>query len=643
MESREILVANLGALARHPQVLAAIREAPPYDDAAITQAKSGDPVLSLAGADGIVRPLHSRYEPRGEAARLLPKVDDPLATFLFLGAGLGYGPLEFASRWPLSHALVWVEPDARLFRTLLGRVDVTAVLARPQTFLAVGGGRETLFRLLHELSLLLFGAGVRLIVHAPSQQLDPQRYEEYRVSINEFFRQGAVRIRTAFYLSRLSLENQSRNLRYYVASPGIAPLAGLLQGRPAVIVAAGPSLRRNIEQLRDAVGKVTIIAVSTALQRLLSHGIRPDLTVLIDYHDVSRRYFEGLTPDQAPPMVVETKATPAGVSGYCGPHLFCNDLFFNTLFEGLFGDKGTLPASSTVAHAAFHVARFMEADPIVFVGQDLAYSGGFMHVPGTAIQTQVFPQTHRFYSMETRELEYYLTNRPTFTKVPGIPSGEVPTCDVFLTYLKEFELLFADHPGTVIDATEGGARMAGTKVEPLREVLSRYRDANRPDVARLIADAAARFDAGELRTRARERLTACAADLDLLRGIYQGMEAKLAEVIELNERGHAADALAREIQRLHRESQQYDRLYLVLSQLAQSDVWERTRQDRLLAANEAEGVERQLQQSRRDHAFIKGLVRASEYLANCLVTAGQWLDSVPGLEPTVEQATGGGS
>lgn len=627
-ESQEILLANLGALARHPQALAAIDGVAPYDDRALSRARSGDPVLSLPGADAQVRPLHSRYRPRDEAARVLPVADDPLATFLFLGAGLGYGPLEILPKLTSGNTLVWVEPDVRLFRTLLGQVDVTAVLARSQTYLAVGGGRVALFRLLNDLSTLILGSSLRLIVHAPSQQLNPPLYEEYRSSLNEFFRHGAVRMRTAFYLSRISLENQSRNLGHYVASPGIAPLAGALQGKPALIVAAGPSLRRNIDQLREAVGRVTIIAVSTTLQRLLAHAIRPDLTVLIDYHDISRRYFEGLTPERAPPMVVETKATPAGVGGYCGTHLFSNDLFFNTLLDGVPGDKGSLPASSTVAHAAFHVARFMEADPIIFVGQDLAYSGGFMHVPGTTIQTQAFPQTHRFYSMETFELEYYLTNRPMFTKVPGIPDGRVPTCDVFLTYLKEFELLFADYGGTVIDATEGGARMAGTRVETLASVLERYREAKSPDLTRLTCEASSRMNWEETRSLASQRLHERTTQLRALAGIYREMIDKLSRVVERNERGDAADPLVLEVQQLHRKSQEYDRVYLLLSNLAQSDLWERNRKDRLLDALGGDGVERQLQQSQRDLEFVTGLVRAAEYLGTCLETAARSLEAV---------------
>ena len=100
----------------------------------------------------------------------------------------------------------------------------------------------------------------------------------------------------------------------------------------------------------------------------------------------------------------------------------------------------------------------MKADPVIFVGLDLSYPGGLLHTPGTAIHNSVIAQTNRFYTFEMRELEYYLSIRARMRKVPAIPDGEVPTEEVLLSYIKEFEQGFASYPGRIIDATEGGVR-----------------------------------------------------------------------------------------------------------------------------------------------------------------------------------------
>lgn len=626
-EDRAIFERNVRALVRHPRVLAALEGVDPYPDAQVSTARSGAPVLSVPDAAGQPCLLHSRYEPEREAERLLPPDLHPLATCLFLGAGLGYAPLALAARPDTGHAIVWVEPDARLFRTVLGRVDLSPVLGRRHTLLLVGGSRADLFRLLHEHTPLLFAAPLKLLAHPPSHALQPEIYQAYREAIHEFTREGAVRLRTAFYLARSTLRNQMENLGAYLASPGLAPLRGVLAGQPALLVSAGPSLRKNLPLLSEAVGKIAIIAVSTALRRLLAYGVVPDFTVLIDYHRVSRRYFEGIDPAHAPAMVCETRAAAEAIGAYAGARLFANDPFLNTFLEGTCADKDALAGGSSVAHAAFHMARHLGADPIVLVGQDLAYPGGLVHVPGTAVQTQVFPQTHRFYSLELQELEYYLTERPRFHKVPAIPGGEVPTDDVFLTYLREFELIFADFSGTVIDATEGGACKQHTEVATLRAVLDRFRDARRPDLVQPVATAQARLPVAELRARAATLLAARCADLAALRTLYRRMLRLLDKIIARNERGQGADRQVIEVQELQAACHRYGATTTLLTNLAQSDLWERKRADRLLDISRLEGVPLQLEQARRDRDFIQGLLNGSEFLHECLAAGVQSLDT----------------
>ncbi|MEM7167444.1 MAG: 6-hydroxymethylpterin diphosphokinase MptE-like protein [Planctomycetota bacterium] len=625
IEQPELLHKNLQALQRFPRVVKALNGVEPYPCDDVVLARNGAPVPRVRDEQGQSRLFHSKYDPQREALQQLPEETDDeldlLASYIFLGAGFGYAPLAALPRLTESNLLIWVEPDVRLFRTALGYVDLTAIFARKHCIVQVGADEGQLFRVLHDYTTVLFSSKISLVVHPVSQQLTPQLFDHLCKSINDFTREGAVRLRTAFYLSRISLQNQVENLGHYLQSPGLLPLRGALTGKPAIVVSAGPSLRKNIEVLRDAVGKVTIIAVSTALRRLLAAGVQPDFTVLIDYHRVSRRYFEGIPAVDAPAMICETKATADGVGAYPGVHLFGNDLFFNTLLEGVIGDKASLPSSSTVAHAAFHAAALLGADPVIFIGQDLAYPGGLVHVPGTAVQTQVYPQTHRFYSMEMQELEYYLTQRKSFQRVPGIPDGEVPTDDVFFTYLKEFEMYFEDFAGEVIDATEGGARMRHTTVMPLREVLARFGDQERPDFQQLIRDAKSRLPVAELRDRVHELIVKRRRELRDLREMYRKILKLLGRVIRTNEKGEEADKLVLRVQELHQKTQRFPTVYMILSQLAQSDLWVRRRADRLLDVRGDAGIDRQLAQAQRDRDYVKGIYHASEFLARCLESA----------------------
>ena len=53
---------------------------------------------------------------------------------------------------------------------------------------------------------------------------------------------------------------------------------------PAFIVSAGPSLDKNIDELKNIKGRGVIMAVDTAIKPLLKKGIVPDIVASVDPH-----------------------------------------------------------------------------------------------------------------------------------------------------------------------------------------------------------------------------------------------------------------------------------------------------------------------------------------------------------------------
>ncbi len=614
---------NWAALARHPGTLRMLEQVEPYPIADVESSKSGPPIPVLADPSGVRRPLHSRHRPREEAQRTIDHEGeiDGLAVVAFLGAGFGYAPVELVGRIGPENMLVWIESDARVFRTALEWVDLRPVIEYPGTRLWIGcSPSEVNERMRLEITRILTGS-LLVIRHPASIQRDPEQFQNYRTAIENFAREGAVNVRTTFYLSRVSAKNQAGNMGAYVGSPGIEFLRGALVGKPALLISAGPSLRKGLGLLAKLEGRVTTLAVSTALRPVVESGVRPDFTALIDYHRMSKRYFEGIDPSLDIPLVCDLKATDAAVRAHSGPVLFSNDLIMNTMFEGIFGDRGQAAQGATVAHIAFRFLAHLGADPIILLGQDLSYPGGLIHVPGTAIQAQEFPSSHRFYSLEMRELEYYFSSRRQFRRVPASSGGEVPTDEVFFTYLQQFERMFAEHPGTVLNATEGGAHLRGAENVTLEEIVSRFGDGRAVDFRAKIREQGELQSRRELATRALEVLDRRRDELRALQTIYDRILKLLSRIIRINESGEPADEIVLKVQALHREAGQYKLIYLYLSHLAQSDGWERIRADRRLDAGDAQGVDKQLHQSRRDREYIRGLREACEFARDCFAGA----------------------
>ncbi len=132
------------------------------------------------------------------------------------------------------------------------------------------------------------------------------------------------------------------------------------------------------------------------------------------------------------------------------------------------------PRALTVAHLSFYLARYMGCNPIVLVGQDLGFEGNVYYAPGTPIERAWSSELNRFNSMEMMEWQRIARMRSVLQKVPDIHGRKIFTDAQMFTYLQQFERDVAVTEATVIDATEGGARITGTKVVPLKEVIDRY-------------------------------------------------------------------------------------------------------------------------------------------------------------------------
>lgn len=111
---------------------------------------------------------------------------------------------------------------------------------------------------------------------------------------------------------------------------------------------------------------------------------------------------------------------------------------------------------------AFKIAEYMGCDPIVLVGQDLAYaSNGQSHVTGA---------DHARDGLATSPLTMQKT------KVIGNDGTMLDSLDTWIGMLKRFEFDIDKANGAykVINATEGGAKIKGTEVMPLQEVIDKY-------------------------------------------------------------------------------------------------------------------------------------------------------------------------
>ncbi|MEC9487911.1 MAG: 6-hydroxymethylpterin diphosphokinase MptE-like protein, partial [Halanaerobium sp.] len=419
----------------------------------ILQSKAGHLTIQLHDKEG-KRFLLSSYNPDKEAQRWASKYQGK-KSFIIFGLGFGYHLRHISER---AERILVIEPDMELFCLVLRYIDFRWVFQDEKITLLITTPplktKSILYRFIEqdEDFILESIAGYQFNYADVFTALQKQ--------VNEAVSSRIVNINTYRIFGRAWTSNFFKNFHLVMKSPGVRHFFERFRGIPAVIISAGPSLNKNIGLLNSLQDKAILIAVGTVYKALKKHGVRPNFIVSVDGGIANYQHFKGEKIKDIP-LVFDPVIYPDIVHEYKGPLIagnVCNQ--FLAWFEERLGfSTGHLEVGPSVANVSLDLAYKLGADPIIFVGQDLAYTGGKTHAAGT------------IYEKNQAEKTDSLGN----VFVEGINGQEVLSSRSFLTFLRWFEEYIALHPDRhYIDATEGGARIKGTKVLSLLETARDY-------------------------------------------------------------------------------------------------------------------------------------------------------------------------
>ena len=601
------LVKNLAALWTVDPALAEAIEAlhprPPYP---LQLSKSGLPTVCVTNPSGGVVALHSRYQPLEEAQRLIKQIEiaDRLAFYVF-GFGLGYH-VELLSKSAGKEALFFIfEPDLLLLRTAMECRDLSELIEsrRLHFFHRLEKG-DLLNRLTPHTALISVGA--EQVVHPPSMEVAGEFHRQMQTWIGEYDSFGKTSLNTVVLNSRKTAQNVARNLAWYLATPPLARLHNRYKGRPAIIVSAGPSIRKNKHLLPGLKGHAVLIATQTMLRPMLEMGVEPDFVTSLDYHDICTRFFENLPANLSTELVAEPKAASAIFGMYPGPVSLLGNRFAELALRESRVSKTELPGGATVAHLAFYLAEYMGNDPIIFVGQDLGFSDGLCYAPGTSYEDVWRPELSRFCTVEMKQWEQIVRERYILRKIPDYQGRPMYTEERLFTYLQQFERDFAHTKARVIDATEGGVAKRGATPMRLADVIEQYCAESLPEVPKnhpgLQWDRVG--DCLELLEKRRE-------EAGQIERISRQTLPLLEEIRDhVGEHGRVNRAIG-EIDGLRAKMNELGPTYDLVTELTQSSQLKRYEADRKISAAKVDGTEKQRRQVMRDVENVRGVAEAA--------------------------------
>ena len=577
--------------------------------------------------------LASRYDPVKEAqARMDALSLEDKFCFFVGGSGLGYDIVALHARLKGEAAIVVSEPSLPLLATALCCVDLSEVIASRRLVILTSEDKARLHARMEPHNALMM-LGAQFLPHPPSQQIAPEFHARIRDLLTDYVTYVRMALVTLVQNSQITCRNIAHNLATYLSTPPISVFHQSFSGRPGIIVAAGPSLRKNIDLLPQAKGKAVVCAVQTVLKPLLRRGVRPDFVTSLDYHEVSKHYFEGAGDLPDVHLIAEPKATWHVVDGYPGPVSLLDNDFAHLLVGKPLAARAGLTAGATVAHLAYYFLRYIGCDPIIFVGQDLAYTGHVYYMPGVEMHDNWQSEINRFNTMEMREWERLVRARDILRRTEDVDGREVYTDELLFSYLEQFEKDLAGAGQHVIDATEGGAHIRGTEVMTLRQALDRFCAAPLPEECYAYRRSVKWFDDARL-APARAELE---QRLEEVREVKRICQETLEVLRELQGLADAPERFNRRLVRvdeLRTRLNEFARGYALINAISQLSELRRFTADQKLAISGATGAERARRQIARDLEFVQATEDGAKVADEMVTTALERFDQVqPGRGP----------
>ncbi|GFP77110.1 motility associated factor glycosyltransferase family protein [Clostridium fungisolvens] len=295
---------------------------------------------------------------------------------------------------------------------------------------------------------------VQFVVFSNYDLIFPKEGYDLKNSIKDDITDKTINENTRVVFSKDWFENYLKNLPVIAQSERLNKYRAAFSKKPAIIVSAGPSLEKNIQLLKGNEDKFVIITGIRTLSTLRNEGIKADFACVIDGSEAMYNVAKESLNEETHLFFSESSNYKI-INEYKGEKVYFTSPNYINLNIKL-GNFSTdlVYQGGSVAHSCLAIAEYFDCDPIVFIGQDLAYTNNQIHSKNATIKGE---------KLETDNFDFY---------VKDIYGNDVPTTYSLDSFRKGFEeFIKGYYERTYINATEGGANINGTLIKTLKEVI----------------------------------------------------------------------------------------------------------------------------------------------------------------------------
>lgn len=405
------------------------------------------------------------------------EISDYRTVIMIFGIGyIGYIS-ALAEKYP-NNKIIAYEPCEDIFKSQLDDWDLEKLFLEKNISIILGENRKARFK--EECGWEIDYTKTDLVKYSAIPNyiaMFHDEYQEYVHTISLLIMQLNMAKNTKVKYEDVRGKNFLYNIYDMVTQSGLIELAYEIQKNdvfeyPVVIVSAGPSLDKNIDELKEYKGKAFIICTDMAVKTMNAHGVVPDMICCVDPNKAAD-YFENEEIENvalATQLCVNRNTTKF----HKGRRFYTSagDAYGALLLDSYGKKLEGVWTGGSVANTAFSFARMLGFKTFIFIGQDLAYPDNQLHTKNAYDGDK---------SIDISSDKYF--------PVESIDGGTVLTeanMDEYRKWFEEQVRLFDEL--TFIDATEGGAKIHGMEIATLKDALAEKCPKKKVDFEKIISE-----------------------------------------------------------------------------------------------------------------------------------------------------------
>ncbi|MDD3420178.1 MAG: DUF115 domain-containing protein [Candidatus Gastranaerophilales bacterium] len=422
---------------RNPELAAKISAHTEIKDIEVFESESKNFIISHKGIL-----LHSNEDPLRESKAVWFKTvkNDLKETDIQVIYGLGLGYLFKRAYVNAPSRILVYEPSLDILRFVFENVDFVNEIADERVFFA-----QTEEEAISYFEKKYFPGDKVEVLFLPSYlNFGQDILLKFSGNIYKVVKDKNIDHNTVLTFAKpttVNLIQRTKNIEKYKP---VEMLQDKAQGKPAIILSAGPSLLDDIAKIKESQDKFIKIAILPAVSTLAKNGIKPDFVVVADSLNQMHKISQDQETLKDINLVIESRAD-ISMDSLETKNKFIYfsfvDRISNEIINNLTKEKITQhQAVPSVVLLGFELAKILGCKDIIFSGMDLALTGGKAYASDDT--KAEFDKKENMVIIKNK-IGAYATKTTTVTSADG---KQITSREDYMLFAREFEKLINSNP-----------------------------------------------------------------------------------------------------------------------------------------------------------------------------------------------------